>query len=325
MSVRRTGLLPAAAMLALAVLALGGCSAESSDSASSKAAAPQRGTEANAAAGAGPALDAPQQQQQDSAQQKAPQIADDRSIIYSGTITLEAKNVNDAATRAISFATAAGGFVGSDNRQIDGDGSTATLILRVPAEKFDSTLDQVKTIGEEESRQLSAQDVTDQVADVDSRLKTAQASVARIRELMAKAQTIGEITSLESELSRRESDLESLQARKRRLDGLTALSTITVVLHGPQAPVVSKKDTGITVGLRNGWGAFVAFLRVALTVLGWLLPWIVFVGIPVYLLIRLWRRRRTTPSKPPVSVVAEGAEAEPTRAPEALSDLPSAR
>ncbi|MEV6925927.1 DUF4349 domain-containing protein [Dactylosporangium sp. NPDC051485] len=322
MSVRRTGLLLTAAVLA--VLALGGCSAASSDTPSSGAAAPQQGTEVNAAAGAGPAADVPRQQQ-DPAQQKAPEIADDRAIIYSGTITLEAKNVNDAATKALAFAAAAGGFVGSDNRQIDGDGSTATLILRVPAEKFNSTLEQVKTIGEEENRQLSAQDVTDQVADVESRLKTAQASVNRIRELMAKAQTIGEITSLESELARRESDLESLQARKRRLDGLTALSTITVVLHGPKAPAVSTKDTGITVGLRNGWGAFVASLRVALTVLGWLLPWIVFLGLPIYLLTWIWRRYRATPRKPPVSAVAEGAEAEPTRAPEAPSELPSAR
>jgi hypothetical protein len=62
--------------------------------------------------------------------------------------------------------------------------------------------------------------------------------------------------------------------------------------------VVSEEDTGIMVGLRNGWSAFVASLRVALTVLGWLLPWLVFVGGPVYLVVWLYRRWRRTHPRP---------------------------
>ncbi|HTJ34167.1 MAG TPA: DUF4349 domain-containing protein [Dactylosporangium sp.] len=312
MSVRRTTVFLAAAATAV-VLALSGCGSDShNDSAPSSADKPAAPAAANGAAGAGPADERQaageaQNQAQGQAkgdtgtEQKVPDSVDtsDRAIIYSGTMTVQVKDVNEAATKAIAFAVAAGGFVGGDNRQIDGDSSTATLTLRVPAAKFQTTLEQVKTVGEEKGRQLSAQDVTDQVADVDSRIKTAQASVERIRALVDRAQTIGEITALESELSRRESDLESLQARKRRLDGLTALSTITVFLHGPQAPVVSKEDTGIMVGLRNGWHAFVASLRVALTVLGWLLPWIVFIGGPVYLIIWLFRRYRRTHPLPP--------------------------
>ncbi|MER7005622.1 DUF4349 domain-containing protein [Dactylosporangium sp. NPDC000555] len=309
MSVRRTTVFVAAAASAL-VLALSGCGANGNDSSSSSM--PDRAEQvapAAGGAGAGPAQErvpgpAQAQDKPQEGQQKAPDNLDAeiRSIIYSGTMTVQVKDVNAAAAQAIALTTGAGGFVGGDNRQINGQRSTATLTLRVPAAKFQTTLDQLKGIvdGEEKSRQVSAQDVTDQVADVESRLKTAQASVDRIRALMAKAQTIGEITSLESELSRRESDLESLQARKRRLDGLTALSTITLMLHGPEAPAVSKEETGIVVGLRNGWGAFVASLRVALTVLGWLLPWIVFVGGPIYLIVWLLRRYRRAHPAPAV-------------------------
>ncbi|MEV8513888.1 DUF4349 domain-containing protein [Dactylosporangium sp. NPDC051484] len=306
MSVRRTTVFVAAAASAL-VLALSGCGANGNDSSTSSM--PDRAEQvapaapAAGGAGAGPAQE--QAQAQDKPQsnpQKAPDNldAENRSIIYSGTMTVQVKDVNAAAAQAVALATGAGGFVSGDNRQINGQSSTATLTLRVPAAKFQTTLDNLKGIGDEKSRQVSAQDVTDQVADVDSRLKTAQASVDRIRALMAKAQTIGEITSLESELARRESDLESLQARKRRLEGLTALSTITLMLHGPEAPVVSKEeDTGIVFGLRNGWHAFVASLRVALTVLGWLLPWIVFVGGPIYLIVWLLRRYRAKHPAPP--------------------------
>ncbi|MFB9448510.1 DUF4349 domain-containing protein [Dactylosporangium vinaceum] len=311
MSVRRTTAYLAAAATAV-LLVLSGCGADSSDSpsASSNRAAPEAAAPANG--GAGPAL-APGDgaKDQSGTEQKIPDNLDaaNRAIIYSGTMTITVKDVNAAAAQAVAFATGAGGFVGGDNRQINGERSTATLILRVPAAKFQATLDQLKGIGDEESRQLSAQDVTDQVVDVESRITTAQASVDRIRALLAKAQTIGEITSLESELSRRESDLESLQARKRKLDGLTALSTITLMLHGPDAPAVSKEDTGILVGLRNGWDAFVASLRVALTILGWLLPWLVFLGLPIALLIWLNRRRRARLQAPTQAVAPVPAPA----------------
>ncbi|MFI5906604.1 DUF4349 domain-containing protein [Dactylosporangium sp. NPDC051541] len=334
MSVRRTTAYLAAAATAV-VLALSGCGADSSDSPSSSAnkGAPEAAAPANG--GAGPAL-APGDSAKDQSgtEQKIPDNLDaaNRSIIYSGTMTVTVKDVDAAAAQAVAFATGAGGFVGGDNRQINGARSTATLILRVPAAKFQSTLDQLKGIGEEDGRQLSAQDVTDQVVDVASRIATAQASVDRIRALLAKAQTIGEITSLESELSRRESDLESLQARKRKLDGLTALSTITLLLHAPDAPAVSEEDTGILVGLRHGWDAFVASLRVALTILGWLLPWLVFVGLPIWLAVRLYRRYRRNhplPARPalvapPISAPAypQPPAARPFPAPPAPAPAP---
>ncbi|MER7275249.1 DUF4349 domain-containing protein [Dactylosporangium sp. NPDC000244] len=313
MSVRRTTVFLAAAAGAL-VLALSGCGSDASDapatSSNKDAAGPAAAPQQEGAAGAGGKAD--QVQDQGQSQQKAPDNLDttDRSIIYSGTMTVEVKDVNAAAAQAIAFATGAGGFVGGDNRRIDGQSSTATITLRVPAEKFQATLDQLKSIGDEKSRQVSAQDVTDQVVDVESRITTAQASVERIRALLARAQTIGEITTLESELSRRESDLESLQSRKRKLAGLTSLSTITLVLQGPEAPVVSEEDTGILVGLRHGWDAFTASLRVALTIFGWLLPWLLFLGLPIWLVVWLTKRyRRTHPPalRAPVPVPAVAA------------------
>ncbi|GAA0738361.1 DUF4349 domain-containing protein [Dactylosporangium roseum] len=293
MSVRRTTLFLTAACAAV-LMALSGCGADSRDDASSSGAAPPAAAPAQQG-GAGPQQDKPAEGAD--SQAKVPDNLDveNRSIIYAGTMTVRVKDVDTAAAQAIAFATGAGGFVGGDNRRHDDRRSQGTLTLRVPAAKFTTTLDQLKSLGDEESRQITAQDVTDQVVDVEARLRTAQASVDRIRALLAKAQTISEITSLESELSRREADLESLQARKRRLDGLTALSTITLVLLGPEA-AVDKEDLGIGVGLENGWSAFVTSLRVALTALGWLLPWLVLVGGPVYLLI--WLLRRFRPKRP---------------------------
>ncbi|GGM32189.1 DUF4349 domain-containing protein [Dactylosporangium sucinum] len=321
MSVRRTTLFVTAASAAV-LMALSGCgnsAKESSDSAAPAAAPMQEG------AGAGPAKDNGVQGNgvqgngvqgngvQGNPPGKIPDNldVDNRSIIYSGTMTVRVKDVDAAAAQAIAYATGAGGFVGGDNRRHDDKRSQGTLTLRVPAARFSATLDQLKGLGNEEDRQVTAQDVTDQVVDVESRLQTAQASVDRIRALLAKAQTISEITSLESELSRRESDLESLQARKRKLDGLTALSTITLVLLGPEA-AVDEEELGIGVGLRNGWSAFLTSAQVALTALGWLLPWLLVLGLPISLLLLL---RRYRPKQPAVAAAGSPVPPAPMMAP----------
>ncbi|MEV4140408.1 DUF4349 domain-containing protein, partial [Dactylosporangium sp. NPDC049742] len=308
MSVRRTRLFLTAAGAALLV-AVSGCAADKSDSASTssadRAVAPAAGGMAQE--GGGPGAGPAKQPAQDPNANKAPDNIDveDRSIIYAGTMTVRVDNVDDAAAKAIALATAAGGFVGGDNRRSDDRRSTGTLVLRVPAPKFTTTLEQLKELGDEESRTVNAQDVTDQVVDVQARLDNASASVDRIRALLAKATTIGEITSLESELSRRLSDLESLQARKRKLDGLTALSTITLQLLGPEAAITRDKDEiGIVVGFKEGMKAFLASLQVALTVLGWLAPWVLLLGVPLYLLVRLVRRFR--PKRPALALAQQG-------------------
>jgi Domain of unknown function (DUF4349) len=268
------------------------------------------GTSSSSPAG-GPAVRAPQQggappgggaAQGDSAQggaaakpgQPIQIIADSRSIIFTGTITVRVPDVNRAAADATTLATAAGGFVGGDDRSSGKDSAQARMILRVPSDRFTPVVDGVGKLGKEESRQLSSEDVTDQVTDVDARIATGQASVDRVRALMAKAQNIGDIVSLESELSRREADLESLKSRKNKLADQVTLSTITAVLLGPQAagpPPPRKHQTGFVAGLKAGWHSFAASMAVLFTVLGALLPWLVALGVPAAAV--LWWLRRT--------------------------------
>jgi hypothetical protein len=247
----------------------------------------QAPAQAEAELGAKAEVRAPDQPLEDSA-------TTGRSIVYTGSMTRRVDDVNRAAAEASTIVTGAGGFVAGDQRTVDARHSRTTLTLRVPAARFSAVLDSLaKMAGKEESRDVGARDVTEQVTDLNSRVTTARASVNRVRELLARAQTINEIISLESELSRREADLESLQARLRRLEDLTALSTITLVLLGPDAESDTKPDPdegGFASGLKDGWHALTSSLVVLLTVLGAMLPWLVTLAIPVSAL--LWFRRR---------------------------------
>jgi hypothetical protein len=228
-------------------------------------------------------------------------LADSRSLIFTGTVSVRVANVDRAAVDATSLATAAGGFVGGDDRSSDKDNAQARLTLRVPSARFSTVVSGISNLGKEEKRQLSTEDVTDQVTDVDARIATGQAGVDRVRDLLAKAQNIGEIVSLETELSRREADLESLKSRKNKLDDLTTLSTITAVLLGPQAATVGvqKHSTGFLAGLKTGWHSFTASMAVLLTLLGALLPWLAVLAVPAGLAAWWLRRARRPHPGPP--------------------------
>ena len=75
--------------------------------------------------------------------------------------------------------------------------------------------------------------MTGQVVDVNSRVDSMTASVARVRALLAQATSIADVISIESELSVREANLESLQQQQAALGGQVALSTISLSITAP--------------------------------------------------------------------------------------------
>jgi hypothetical protein len=243
-------------------------------------------------------------------------VTDDRSIVYTGSVTVRVKgDVADAANTLADRVRAAGGYVGTEKRSTDGGTGADTLTLRVPSGRFASILDEAAGLGSEVGREVSTEDVTDQMVDLEARLATARASVTRVRALLARAQTISDITSIEAELAKREGDLEALEGRKRSLDDLTTLSTITVTLLGPRAPAPAPAATklGFLTGLGAGWAALVGFVRVALTVLGALLPFLVVIAcvlVPVLWLVRR-RRRNAVPSTAGPAAAAVGGVPRP--------------
>jgi hypothetical protein len=235
---------------------------------------------------------------------KAPDLSvDQRSIIYRGTLTVRVENVDAAAGQAGGIAKTAGGFVSGDNRSSGSGADTATMELRIPADKFDAAVAQLAKLGTEEQRQISTEDVTEQSIDLNARITVQQARVDSGRKLLAQAKSLNDLVMLEREVATREADLASLQAKKRNLDDLTALSTITVTLLDPQAEAVTDDGPpGFLSGLGAGWDALLASLKVLLTVLGALLPWLIAFGLPiwgiVYAVRRYNRSRRVTRPAP---------------------------
>ena len=279
-----------AGLLLAGALALTGCSAGSDSGGSADKAADSAASRAEPGEGAGAS---------GAKASTAPKPTANR-IIRTASLTVQVKDVPKALDQARTTAEGAGGYVGDEATTRDEDGNERTrVVLRVPVERYDEVLADLQGAGRLLERTAKAEDVTDQVVDVDSRIKSQQASVARVRDLMDRATKLSDVVTLEGELSRREADLEALLAQQASLKDRTTLATITLSLS--EKPVEKKAaeddDPGFVDALTGGWDAFVTMLRWLAVVFGAVLPFLAAAALLVLVWLRLVRpRRRTSPA-----------------------------
>jgi hypothetical protein len=144
------------------------------------------------------------------------------------------------------------------------------------------------------------------MVDTQARLAAQKASVARVRTLLNKATTIGQIVQVEGELTRREADLESLEGTLNVLKSQTSLATISVhIASAPPAPTPTPSATptvppkpkkpihGFSGGLKAGSHSFVTGAVGVATVLGALLPYLALllaIAVLTFFVRRSWLR-----------------------------------
>ena len=164
------------------------------------------------------------------------QDLDTRHIIYVAHLTVSVFNLEDAVAKAEALPEGLGGYVHS----MEG----GTLVLRVPAKKLRQALADITALGVVEHRSLSAQDVSAEYVDMESRIRALETTQKQLLELMSKARTVDEALHVRQALDGVTAELEVLKGRMRQLDNLIAYSTINVTLmeRGPHTPVPSSND-----------------------------------------------------------------------------------
>lgn len=216
-------------------------------------------------------------------------------IVRTGDVSVRVDDITSAANRITALLDSAGGDIGSDQRYGDAADGSADLVLRIPPDKFFDLLEAISDLGEELSRSVSADDVSTVVADVNARVESLQNSVDRLLALAAQAVTVSDLITVESELSYRQAELESLQAQQRALADQVTMATLSVRLTASSEP--DTEDTGFLASLSQGWEALRDFGAGLVSIAGLVLPWIALLAV---ILVPLWLvfRRRRSPAAP---------------------------
>lgn len=247
----------------------------------------------------------------------------DRDIITTATASVRVDDVPAGARQVVVAAEARGGYVESMNIGTSGgvvpvDPTTgmaqdsmispypldgAWVTVRVPTDELTGLVDELSGIGEVTASSINRQDITEQTVDLRARIDSAQASVDRLTELMAQAGSVADLIAAEAALSERQATLESYQQQLEMLEGQVELSTLTVTLS-PVVETVEADPAGFWDGLVAGWNGLVATLNGIVIALGFLIPWLVVVGLlaaAAWAIVRTVRRRRAAKSAEPSS------------------------
>ncbi len=228
-----------------------------------------------------------------------------RDVILTAQVAVRADDVRSAASEATQRVTAAGGFLFGETTTYDGADPRAVLTFKIPPDAFGVVVAELGQVGEIVSQDTSAEDVTDRIVDLRSRIDTAEVSVDRLRGFLAEAAGVEQVAALERELLDRETQLEQLRGQLRSLGDRVALSTVTVTITPtPEDPgellaAGAGDDVTFADGLRAGWSALVTVGTGVAVVTGAVLPWlpvVLMLGAGAWLIERRRRRPRGTVS-----------------------------
>lgn len=151
----------------------------------------------------------------------APQ-RDTSKIIYTAKLTMAVSKIEESLATVERIARDQGGFLAVKHDR--------EIVVRVPREKFEITLAAVAKAGDVLHRDIQAQDVTEEVVDLEIRIKNAHAMQDRLKALLQKA-AVKEAIEIEKELNRVTQELELLEGKIKVLKDKIAYSTITVAFE----------------------------------------------------------------------------------------------
>ena len=227
---------------------------------------------------------------------------EERMIIWTGDISLVVKDAGESLEQVEAIAKDLGGYVVNSSSWYQEEQLRARLTIRVPAEEFDTALARLKDLAiRVESRNVSTQDVTEEYTDLDSRLRNLEATETELLELLTEVRErtgkAEDVLAVHRELSNIRGQIEQVKGRMQYLEKMTAMATINIelipdVLARPI--VVAGWQPSGTAGnaLRNLVRTFQFIVDAAIWLIVYVLPTLVVIAIPFFILWLIWRRWR---------------------------------
>ena len=210
-------------------------------------------------------------------------------VIRNGQASVEVDKLDPAIVKLRQLATQLGGYVA--NSSIVGGHDqirSATLELKIPAERFDQAVNGLGTLGKVESVNATAEDVGEEFVDVTARVNNAHRLEDRLLALLAtRTGKLQDVLSVERELARVREEIERYEGRLRFLRTRAAISTLSVTIHEP-TPILGQSpgENPIAAAIRQAWRNFVGFTAAAIAALGVLIP----IGVLAVVAWLLYRR-----------------------------------
>jgi hypothetical protein len=220
-------------------------------------------------------------------------------ISRTGKMSLYVQNVERASGAISSAARSNSGDVFSSDIAT-GDPSdgqpSATMEIRVPADRFDAAMNAVAQAGKVRERSTSAEDLTGSITDSDARLRNLRRTEADIRRIMDRSGSVSQIMDAENQLSQVREQIETLESDLKSMRGRVAYATIDIDMQAEaaNAPVQPTPASQLASAWRNAASAVVQLtvgLAAAVVWLAVFVPYVLAVALVLWLVYAQARKR----------------------------------
>lgn len=222
-----------------------------------------------------------------------------RKIIRNADLRIEANSPEETQQKIAQIAESKSGFV-IETSQTNSNVNASTrdivnMTIRVPADKFEEAIAEIRATGNRVIQEnVKGQDVTEEFIDIEARLKTQRALEEQFLEIMKRATTVADTLNVQRELAQVRGEIEKIEGRKRFLENQSSLSTIKIQLQTPTS--LSANPTGffyeLKEALSTGFNAALKVILFLITAAIALLPFLLLIVLPLFLLLRhFWRKR----------------------------------
>jgi hypothetical protein len=167
-----------------------------------------------------------------------------RLVARKATIELESPDIRGTCAKAAHLASEAlGEFVEQSEVTGDGPRMRGSLTLRISAQRLSTVLASLRELGVVKSESSGGEDVTDQVVDLEARLRNEQKieqELLKLVETRADA-PLKEVLELRQSLASVRESIERLTGQRDRLSRLVSLASILVIIRSPDQPAAEPK------------------------------------------------------------------------------------
>jgi hypothetical protein len=154
-------------------------------------------------------------------------VPTDRLLIRTADLSIEVAEPKMIVSKIETIVSRESGYI---DKVYDRDQEQISMTVKIPAQRLDSFIEEISSLGKLISKLLTARDVTEEMIDIEAKLKNLKALRTRFRQLLDKAQNVSDVLKIEIELSRIQTEIDSIAARRESLKNQVALSRVDIAI-----------------------------------------------------------------------------------------------
>jgi len=185
-------------------------------------------------------------------------------IIKNGYMTFEVDQLEIAKSKIDTLLKSHKGYYENEQYNSYGNRVSYSLLLRIPNTNFDSLITILEQgIGQLESKNISAKDVTEEYVDLDIRLENNLAYLKQYKEILRKANSVKDILEVKEKIRRIEEEINSKKGRLKYLDDQVKYSTLNLEITELRTSDISNKPNfgrRLVNAFNNGVQLFLSFI-----------------------------------------------------------------